>query len=189
MRNLTETPATKTVIETFKKAINNLTVQDRGDAEIRDFIKLRQIRPFTVKNQEYLPSKKSLFNRIVGDSHFELEFASFLDRCSDVVSYTKGYLAVNFKLDYVKADGNISNYYPDFIVKLTDGRSVVVETKGQADLDVPLKVARLKLWCEDINALASDGQWDFAYVDEVGFRKYSPQSFEHLLSGFREYKD
>ena len=46
LRNLSELAATKTLIETFKKAINALTVQDKGDAEIRDTIKLRQTRPF-----------------------------------------------------------------------------------------------------------------------------------------------
>ena len=38
LRNLSEPAATKTVLETFKKAINALTVQDKGDAEIRDTI-------------------------------------------------------------------------------------------------------------------------------------------------------
>ena len=85
--------------------------------------------------------KKSVFNRIIGDSHFELLFAAFLDDCDDVVSYAKNYLAVDFKLDYVNADGDISNYYPDFLVKLTDKRIFIVETKGQEDLDVPLKMA------------------------------------------------
>jgi len=160
----------------------------RGRENITEYVSVVGTNAFMDKEQGFVVPKKSVFNKIAGDSHFELEFASFLDRCSDVVSYAKNYLAVNFKLDYVNADGNISNYYPDFIVKLTDGRSVVVETKGQADLDVPLKVARLKQWREDINALSSDGQWDFAYVDEVGFHKYSPQSFKHLLSSFREYK-
>ena len=47
-------------------------------------------------------------------------------------------------------------YYPDFLVKLTDGRIVVVETKGQEDLDVPLKVQRIRQWCEDINGMQSD---------------------------------
>ena len=122
LRNLSELAATSTLIETFKKTINDLTVRDKGDAEIRDTIKLRRTRPFVVKNQGYMMPKKSVFNRIIGDSRFELKFADFLEQCSDVVSYAKNYLAVNFKLDYVKADGDISNYYPDFIVKLTDGR-------------------------------------------------------------------
>lgn len=70
--------------------------------------------------------------RSVGDSDFELEFAAFLDRCDDVQAYGKNYLAVGFKLDYVNATGDISNYYPDFLVRLTDGRVVIVELKGIA---------------------------------------------------------
>ena len=189
LRNLSELAATKTLIETFKKAINALTVRDKGDAEVRDTIKLRQTRPFVVKDQGYLLPRKCVFNRVIGDSHFELEFARFLEDCSDVVSYAKNYLAVHFKLDYVNADGDISNYYPDFLVKLADGRVVVAETKGQADLDVPQKMERLAQWCEDINAVQSGVRYGFVYVDEAGFKKYQPKTFADLLSAFREYKD
>jgi type III restriction enzyme len=189
LRNLSELAATKTLLETFKKAINALTVQDKGDAEIRDTIKLRQTRPFVVKDQGYLIPKKSVFNRIIGDSYFELLFARFLEDCDDVVSYAKNYLAVHFKLDYVNADGDISNYYPDFLVKLSDKRTVVVETKGQEDLDVPLKLQRLRQWCEDINRVQTDVKYDFVYVDQEGFEKYKPASFRQLIDGFREYKE
>jgi len=188
LRNLSEPVATKTVIETFKRAINDLTVQDKGDAEIRDTIRLRQTRPFVVKDQGYLIPKKSVFNRVIGDSRFELEFAAFLEGCPDVASYAKNYLAVHFKLDYVTSDGDISNYYPDFVVKLADKRIVLVETKGQEDLDVPRKMARLGQWCEDINRIQSDVACDFVYVDEDSFRKYQPKTFEQLISGFKEYK-
>jgi len=189
LRNLSELAATKTVIETFKKAINDLTIRDKGDAEIRDTIKLRKTRPFVVKDQGYLLPKKSVFNRIIGDSHYELQFANFLEGCNDVVSYGKNYLAVHFKLDYVNADGDISNYYPDFLVRLTDDRIVVVETKGQVDLDVPLKMQRLRQWCEDINTMQSDVVYDFVFVDQESFENYAPKSFESLLAGFREYKN
>ena len=188
LRNLSELAATSTLIDTFKKAINDLTVRDKGDAEIRDTIKLRRTRPFVVKNQGYMMPKKSVFNRIIGDSGFELKFADFLEQCSDVVSYAKNYLAVNFKLDYVKADGDISNYYPDFIVKLTDGRVVIVETKGQQDLDVPLKMDRLRQWCEDINKVQTETDFGFVFVDDKGFEKYQPMSFKALLDGFKTYK-
>lgn len=188
LRNLSELAATKTLIESFKKAINTLTVQDRGDAEIRDRIKLRQTRPFVTKDQAYLIPKKSVFNRIVGDSHLELEFASFLEDCDDIVSYAKNYLAVRFKLDYVNAHGDISNYYPDFLVKVSTDRIYVVETKGQEDLDVPLKMARLKQWCDDINQAQAEVRYDFVFVDEAGFKKYTPTSFAALVSAFQEYK-
>ena len=188
LRNLSELAATKTLLETFKKGINALTVQDKGDAEIRDTIKLRQMRPFVAKDQEYLVPKKSVFNRIIGDSRFELLFAGFLEECDDVVSFAKNYLAVHFKLDYVNVDGDISNYYPDFLVKLSDKRIVVVETKGLEDLDVPLKMQRLRQWCEDINQVQGEVKYDFVYVDEEGFEQYKPKTIRQLMEGFREYR-
>jgi len=188
LRNLSELAATKTLIETFKKAINALTVQDKGDAEIRDSIKLRQTRPFVAKEQGYLIPKKSVFNRIIGDSTFELVFARFLEDCDDVVSYAKNYLAVRFKLDYVNESGDISNYYPDFLVKLSASHVVVVEIKGHEDLDVPLKMRRLCQWCADINRVQSAVEYDFVYVDQASFERYKPKSFSNLIKGFTEYK-
>jgi type III restriction enzyme len=189
LRNLSEVAATKTLIETFKKAINALTVQDKGDAEIRDSIKLRQTRPFVAKEQGCLIPKKSVFNRIIGDSTFELLFARFLEDCDDVVSYAKNYLAVRFKLDYVNESGDISNYYPDFLVKLPERRIVVAEIKGHGDLDVPLKMRRLRQWCEDINRVQTNVEYDFVYVDQASFERYKPKSFGNLLKGFREFKE
>src|SRR6267378_3271395 len=176
LRNLSEIAASKTLMETFKKAINALTVQDKGDAGIRDTIKLRQTRPFVAKEQGYFVPRKSVFNRIIGDSEFEMRFARFLEDCEDVVSYAKNYFAVHFKLDYVKADGSIADYYPDFVVKLGDRRIVIVETKGLVDEDVPQKAERLKQWCADVNGKKSGVAYDFVYVDQASFEKYRPTS-------------
>lgn len=188
LRNLSELAATKTIVETLKKAINDLTVMDKGDAEIRDTIKLRKTRPFMVKEQASLIPQKSVFNRVVGDSHFELLFASFLEKCPDIISYAKNYFAVNFKLDYVNADGDISNYYPDFIVKLPGSKIIIVETKGVEDLDVPLKMKRLHQWCEDINNAQSDIVFDFTFVDQENFEKYGPKDFRDVVKNFTGYK-
>ena len=189
LRNLSEIEANKILTETFKKQINALTVQDKGDAEIRDYIKLLKTRPFVAKEQGYLIPKKSVFNKIIGDSKLELEFAAFLEECDDIISYVKNYLAVHFKIDYVNAQGDISNYYPDFIVKQSEKIIYVIETKGLEDLDVPLKMERLKQWCVDINKAQSDISYDYIYVDEEGFHKYHPKSFSELLTNFSEYKD
>jgi type III restriction enzyme len=140
------------------------------------------------KDQGYLIPKKSIFNKIIGDSHLELLFARFLEDCPDVLAYAKNYMAVHFKLDYVNADGDISNYYPDFLLKVSATNVFVVETKGQEDLDVPLKMARLKQWCADINQAQSDVVYDFVYVDQESFEKYKPGSFKELVKGFLEYK-
>ena len=134
IRNLSEIEATKTIIETFKKQINELTVLDKGEAEIRDHIKISKCRPFVVKEQGYLIPKKSVFNKIIGDSHFELQFASFLDGCSDIISYAKNFFAVHFKIDYRNSDGAISEYYPDFLVKVDEKEIYIIETKGTGGL-------------------------------------------------------
>ena len=81
LRNLAVTVATKTTIETFKRAINELTVRDAGAPQISDTIRLQDTQPFVVKDQPYLLPRKSLFNKIIGDSKLELAFASFLEGC------------------------------------------------------------------------------------------------------------
>src|SRR5208283_650789 len=80
---------------------------------------------------------------------FELAFARFLDDAPDVAAFGKNYLAVGFKIDYVKADGDLSTYTPDFIIRTTDGTVWIVETKGRAELDLPRKMERLRQWCAD----------------------------------------
>ena len=73
--------------------------------------------------------KKSLFNKIIGDSHFELLFAGFLEGCEDIVSYAKNYFGIEFKIDYQNSDGSISNYYPDFFVKKDEKNIYIIELK------------------------------------------------------------
>ena len=141
------------------------------------------------KDQGFLVPKKSVFNKITGDSHLELRFASFLEECDDVLSFAKNYFAVHFSLDYVRADGNISAYYPDFFVRTTDGKVYVVETKGLEDLDVRLKMERLKLWCQDTNLSLKKTKYDFVFVDEESFDKYKVDSFFTLVGSFRAYKE
>lgn len=188
LRNLSELEATRTLIETFKRQINTLTISSKGSAEIRNTIKLRQTRPFVAKEQGYLVPRKSVFNKIIGDSQLELAFAGFLENCDDIISYAKNYFSVHFNLDYVNSNGEISNYYPDFIVKKSENEIFIVETKGLEDLDVPLKMERLQQWCEDINKNQSAIQCDYVFVDEESFSKYHPKNFTTLVSIFREYK-
>jgi type III restriction enzyme len=55
--------------------------------------------------------------------------------------------------------------------------------------DVPLKMRRLRQWCEDINRLQDDVRYDYVFVDKVSFEKYKPASFKQLMENFREYKE
>jgi type III restriction enzyme len=195
IKNLSEVEARRTIEETFKKAINELTIYESGDTEIKDTISIRKTRPFVVNDSEFYIPDKSVFNIIAGDSTLELKFAAYLDTCPDVISFGKNYFAVNFKLDYLNADGNISYYYPDFLVKVKPKSAreelYVVETKGREDLDDPLKIKRLKQWCQDVNAIPGAKQiWNFVYVPENEFKKYRDnlKSFGDLVINFKEYQ-
>jgi type III restriction enzyme len=184
LRNLSELEATKTIIETFKKKINDLTVLDKGEAEIKDYIKISKCRPFVVKEQGYLVPQKSAFNKIVGDSHFELEMATFLEKCEDIISYAKNYFAVHFKIDYRDVDGEIRDYYPDFFVKVSEKEIYIVETKGREDLDDPLKITRLKQWCDDVNKSQTSAKCYCLYVKQEEYEKYTPKNFKQLAKDF-----
>jgi hypothetical protein len=144
------------------------------------------------RNQGYLEATKSVFPKTVGEPHsggFELSFAAFLEEAKDVAAFAKNYLAVGFRLDYVKADGDLSNYTPDFIVRAADSVIWIVETKGRAELDLPQKMARLKQWCADATAAEENGQrYDFVFVDQNGFGKHAPKTFAALAASFTEYK-
>jgi type III restriction enzyme len=93
---------------------------------------------------------------------------------------------VHFNLDYVDSKGGISNYYPDFIVKLNDDRIVIVETKGLEEIDVPLKMARLAQWCSDINTAQKKTHFDYVFVDEAVFKTYT-RIHRAVLRNFTNY--
>lgn len=194
LRNLSEPEAGKILFDTFKAAINALTIQDTGTTRIEDHIHLRDTRPFRTENRPFLAAKKSIFNRIVGEANaggFELAFASFLEEAPDVASFAKNYMAVGFKIDYVKSDGDLSTYTPDFIVKALDGVTWIVETKGREELDLPQKMARLRQWCEDATEASKDSgaRFQFLFVDQKSFEQNAPKSLAALAASFLEYQE
>jgi type III restriction enzyme len=199
LRNLSEPEAGKILFDGFKAAMNALTIQDTGSSRIEDYLRLRDTRPFRTENRPFLAASKSLFNRIVGEPNaggFELSFAAFLQSAGDVAAFAKNYLAVGFKLDYVKADGDLSTYTPDFLARTQDRVVWIIETKGREELDLPQKMARLRQWCEDAtNASQGASQEDggtvyrFLYVDQEGFEKHTPKTLAALAASFTEYQE
>lgn len=196
LRNLSEPEAGKILFDSFKAAMNALTIQETGTCEVEETIRLRDTRLFVTEPRPSLAVKKSVFNRIVGEANaggFELKFAAFLDNiAADVVSFAKNYFAIGFRVDYVKSDGDLSTYTPDFVVKTTDGTIWIVETKGREELDLPRKMARLRVYCQEATtACAKVGgpAYRFVYVDQEGFEAHPPGSFAALVASFTEYQE
>jgi type III restriction enzyme len=195
LRNLSEPEVSKVLFDHFRAAINTLTIHDSGSSRIEGHIRLRDTRPFRTEPRGFLPAKRSVFNRIVGEGNadgLELAFAAFLETVPDVQAFGKNYMAVGFKVDYVKASGELSTYAPDFMVRTKDKSVWIVETKGREELDVPQKMARLRQWCIDATEASKEEggtHYGFVYVDQESFEQHKPSSFAGLVSAFREYQE
>lgn len=185
IRNLSEQAIRRTIIESFKQAINNLTVSDKGTTEIKDTIKISKMRPFTIKMEDYMMPKKSIMNKIVGDSKFELEFAQFLDNCDDIVAYAKNNLSIGFYIDYQNEEGSIANYYPDFIVKKKENEIWIIELKGIEDFNAVNKRERLEQYCIDATS-QEKGNLVFKslYIMQEDWQKYPCRNFNELVNLF-----
>lgn len=191
LRNLSEVKPKEVLRTTFKKAIDELTVTDKGTAEVKNYISLKLTKPKVAENQPFLVPKKSVFNKIIGDNPFELEVASFLEsRFSDVIAYAKNTMGeggINFKIEYQAQDGNIREYFPDFFVKTGTNTFYILETKGREDLDDLLKIKRLATWCKDINNTQSEYSYNPVYVKQEKWDdvKNSLKSFQDLIEIFK----
>ena len=194
MHNLNEPHVRKTIRDTFKRAINAHTVKQNPPLAIVRTISLKKMRSFYVKKQECYHPSKSVFNKVIGDqkSGLELDFARFLDKCQDIVSFAQNHRQADeqtqFKLDYIASDGRIAFYYPDFFVKKTAQEFFVVETRGPDYADAAAKMARLRQWCADIKSLKEDGVWNFVFVDGKTFYEYKPKSFADLIKICQKYQ-
>jgi type III restriction enzyme len=186
LRNLSRVEAKRTILEEFKRQINALTVVDSGEAEIVDSIKISDTKSFVVQQQEVLRPKNSVFNRIIGGSHFEMEFAGFLDKCDDIISFAKNYFVIDFKLEYQNSKGEIAHYHPDFLVKTKQNELWVVETKGLEDVDVEPKRKRLQQWVEDVNENQSKITVHELFVTQDDFNNYDFKNFGELTRALND---
>ncbi len=189
LRNLSEVEYIKIIKEGFKKAINELTVQDKGDTEIKNYIKVSDARPFVVNDKAFLIPQKSVFNRIVGDSNFELEFSAFLEKCDDIISFAKNFQnkeASALRIEYKNSEGFIATYYPDFFVKVDDKLVYIIETKGREDEDDKIKFERLQKWCIDVNERQTRVVYKALYVKQEDYEEHKAKNFDELVRLFNK---
>lgn len=155
LKNMAEPLSIKTIIETFINEINRLSVEDVLTTSITGNVKASETRAYRVENKLTIKDPcKCIFSYFKGDSQFEYDFANFLMTSSDVLTWYKNDMHTNFNIEYQKTDGSIGRYFPDFIIKLSNGDMWIVETKGIDDDDSKKKYARLKLWVDDQNKLS-----------------------------------
>jgi type III restriction enzyme len=170
LQALQEPAAQETILGALRQAVEErVLVQQVAEAEPKPLL-LSRTRPF-LWSRDVAPGNKSIFSAQPCDSGLEMRFCAFLDRCADVEAFAKLGQEVRFSLEYRAEAGRLAYYYPDFVVRRTDGEHMVVETKGVADVDVPHKDARAASWAVDAT-IASGVRWSYLRVDQAVFDSY-----------------
>lgn len=106
------------------------------------------------------PTKRSHISHCVYDGTWEAVEAHWLDHrdaAGMVATWAKND-HLGFEISYV-FEGGVSKYRPDFLIRLTTGRTLVLETKGQERERDKAKRAALREWVEAVNADGRFGQW------------------------------
>ncbi|MFO0336600.1 MAG: BPTD_3080 family restriction endonuclease [Pseudomonadota bacterium] len=100
---------------------------------------------------------KSQISHVVGDSTWEIFAAQTFERSSRVVTYAKND-HLGFVVYYLW-NGVRRRYLPDFLVRLADGSTLVLEIKGDNTDQDCAKRAALAQWVAAVNAKGGFGTW------------------------------
>lgn len=125
---------------------------------------------------------KTVFNCMATHNDFERDFAKFLGRAEDVLRFaalgtTKpGRSGTTFRVDYLKPNGAIGFYYPDWVVVqevLDEQVNWIIETKGRVWEGTEEKDTAMKGWCRRISAMTGE-TWKYLKVNQNEFRPELP---------------
>lgn len=178
LRRLAENDAQALVTGAFGEAIRSLAITEREPTITESAFRVSDTPPFPWSRQT-VEGERTVFNVTPVDNALEARFAQFLDRASDVAAWAKLTMNSRFALEYISRAGALRYYYPDFVVRMADDGCLIVETKGQEDLDVALKDRRARRWCADATRLAGR-DWVYAKVGEGVFDAYTGDTMDGL---------
>ena len=141
------------------------------------------MKTLTVGETSSIETRKSIYERLPFPKRsggLELKFMEWCNKDSTVQAFCKlhEYKHDFLWLRYVKEDGMLGRYSPDFIVRC--GENVyLVETKAQRDVsnaNVQRKLKAAALFCQRINSLSPEQRnnevWSYALLGESIVEQY-----------------
>lgn len=158
----------------------NIEVSD-AIVERRWFSEVDTIR---IRKSYSIDVSKSIFDKLGYPSNkgrLEKAFIEFIDLDAEVESFIK----INetqhrfASIYYIRHDGLLANYSPDFLVKTKD-KFYIIETKGNDSIDsknVKQKQLSTIEWCNKINSLEPElrenREWEYILLQENNFYQWS----------------
>jgi type III restriction enzyme len=105
------------------------------------------------------PTTKSHISHVVWDSKLELEMARALEQDNRVIAYAKNE-RVFFEIPY-RWQGTTGRYRPDFLIKLDNAVTLVIEGKGRKTERDDAKLTAMRRWIGAVNQWGNLGRWEF----------------------------
>ena len=154
-----------------------------------DLINLSTVNSIKIRENYSVNVSKSIFDRLGYPSNkgeFEKDFMLFVDKDLDTQSFIKiiprDYEFLRF--EYIKSNGSVGNYYPDFVIRLRSGKIWLIETKAdnqKSQEDVIRKeravVSKIQNHLNNIplgnDNLKNTGQFGYAIITDQTFYSYT----------------
>lgn len=122
-------------------------------------------------------TQRSHISHCVFDGTWEATESFELDHNEEIAAWVKND-HLGFEILYIYK-GAMRKYRPDFLVRLKNGKQLVLEVKGQDSDENKAKRVALGEWVHAVNAQGAFGQWDWA----VSFR---PGDVKDILSQYAQ---
>lgn len=104
-----------------------------------------------------LPAQKSQISHVVADGAWEAHAANLLEQSPLVQSYAKND-HLGFQIYYMW-NGSKRRYIPDFLIRLQNGRTLILEIKGVDSDQNKAKRSALDVWVRGLNQKGGFGAW------------------------------
>ena len=120
-----------------------------------------QMRPW-LTTKPCQPTRHSQISHAVHDSVWEKAVVDICEKKKFVAAWAK-----NDHLDFTVRylwKGSTRNFVPDYLIRFTNGKTLVLEVKGQDSEQNKAKRAAMQTWVKTINEQGGFGQWCFDVV-------------------------
>ncbi len=172
------------VTKEFERVLRDIVIEEKKPQLLTPKRMLSTTPPFPFSNL-LLQSQKSVFNYVACQNEFERAFAKFLDSAEDVAAFAKLPEQFGFCIEYTDAVANLRHYYPDFVLRLSNGEHWLAETKGREDIEVKRKDEAAQTWCENATELTGT-TWKYLKVPQKEYEALHPQDFEELAAALHK---
>ena len=183
---ITQQSIIKHIVSNIAQAVydsmKNLKVNDARIVK-KYFSEVPEIR---IRQTYAISAAKNIYEAIAYPSHsggFEKDFIEFIDADSKVKAFVKinEYYNDFANIIYIRDDGLLAHYYPDFMIKACD-QVYLVETKAERDMsNQNVKNKRLAAidWVDKVNELNPEERmncnWSYVLLSQNTFEQMKKQ--------------